>query len=102
MRGSMGSETSLSHQFSSLTEPVHLESLRISRPPIAIRCSVGAGEHDEVSVGIAQPAFPIVRSAVPLRRITMAGQHDLGSHLFRARYGGIEVVNLKPQEHTIS
>lgn len=44
----------------------------------------------------------MVRAAVAIRRIAMAGQDDLDSHRFRTGQCRVEVVDLKPQEHAVS
>src|SRR6185295_16289577 len=70
--------------------------------PGSIRRSVRAGEHDSVAVGIAQPDFPMVWTAVTVRRIAMARKDDLRPQLRDAGNRRVEVADLKPQEHSVS
>ena len=42
------------------------------RSPISVRGAVRAGEHDRVTVRIAQPTFPVVRTTPAIGRIAMA------------------------------
>jgi hypothetical protein len=44
----------------------------------------------------------MVRTTVTVRRIAMAGQKDLRLQVHSSGYGRVEVVDFKPQEHTIS
>src|SRR5437667_12472754 len=77
-------------------------TFEVLRSPISIRRSVRAGEHDRVAVGIAQPDFPMVRTAVTVGRIAMAWHDDLSLQVLSACHGRLEVVEFKPQEHAIS
>jgi hypothetical protein len=55
-----------------------------------------AGKHDGVAFRIMQPAFPVgVLTA-------MARFDHLSLHLFGTRNGGVEIVQFKPKENTIS
>ena len=47
------------------------------RFPISIRRSVRAGNYNHVSVRIAKPNFPMIRTAISVGRIAMARQNDL-------------------------
>ena len=45
--------------------------------PIAVCRSIRAREHHQVTVGIAEPEFPMVRTPVTLGRIAMSRHDDL-------------------------
>ena len=73
------------------------------RFPASIGSTVWAGKNDRVTVQIAQPAFPMVRTAVLTRRwVAMAGQDHLDFHRFSTSHCCIEIVDLKPQEDAVS
>jgi hypothetical protein len=55
-----------------------------------------AGKHDSVAFKITQPAFTVGVFTV------MARFDDLSFHLLGTRNSGVEIVELKPQEHAIS
>ena len=73
-----------------------------SGPPGAIGCAIRARQGYFVSVGIPQPNLPVIWAAVAVRRVPVARQDDFGSHGFRTRHGGLEVIDLEPQERGIS
>jgi len=70
--------------------------------PIPIRRSVRAGEHHRVTIGIAEPDFPMVRAAVAVGRITMAWHDDLGVQVLSACHRRVEVAEFEPQQHAVS
>ena len=71
------------------------------RFPISIRRPVGAGEHDRVAIGIAQPDFPMVRAAFVIGRISMTRQDNLHPQLCRPRNGGVKIISLKPEQDAV-
>jgi hypothetical protein len=70
--------------------------------PTAVGRTVRAGENHLVAVEITQPDLPMVRAAVARRWIAVAGHHHLHSHRLSACHRGVEVVNLEPQQDTVS
>jgi hypothetical protein len=44
----------------------------------------------------------MIRSAVAINRVSMPGHNDFDSHLGQALHYRVEVVHLKPQQHTVS
>jgi hypothetical protein len=44
----------------------------------------------------------MVRTAVPVGRVAMARENDLGVQFGSAENGCVEIANLKPQEHAIA
>ena len=44
----------------------------------------------------------MVGPAVAVKRVAMTGPHDLHAQLGRTLQGGVEVIYLKPEEHTIA
>jgi|SRR4030088_3500760 hypothetical protein len=70
--------------------------LRWIRPTLLSRRAVGTRQDDGVSVGIAQPKLPVVRTAIAGRRIAMARHQHLRVHLLRPGNGGVEVLELEP------
>jgi hypothetical protein len=67
----------------------------------SLRRTIGTREHDRVTIGIAEPDFPVVGTAVAVRGIAVARHEDRGSELRDPRRGRIEVVDLEPQEHAV-
>ncbi len=68
----------------------------------AVRRSIRAGEHDCVTVRIAQPEFPMIGTAVATGRVAMAWHDDLGVQALSARNRRVEVAQLEPEEHAVS
>jgi len=62
----------------------------------------GLAIHDGITIRIAQPAFPMIGAALPIRRIAMPRHNDFDSHFRNSSHCRVEVVNLKPQKHAIS
>src|SRR5262249_28915484 len=71
-------------------------------PTASPRRTIRTGEYDGVAVGIAQPAFPVVRTAVAGRRIAVLRQDDFRLEGGDAGQGSIEIVDLKPQQHAVA
>ena len=61
---------------------------RLSRLPTAVRRPVGTRQHDLVAVGVTQPNLPMVRPAVPVRRVPVPGQEDFHPHRLGPCDGG--------------
>src|SRR5579859_4434133 len=61
-----------------------------------------AGEHDGVAIRVAHPALPLIGATVAIGRIAMAGQHDLDAHFGGTLHDRVEVIHLKPEQHTIA
>ncbi len=72
------------------------------RFPGSIGGSVRTCEHDGVAIRIAQPDFPVVGAAIVIGRIAMAGKNDFCLQLCSASDGGIEIINLEPQKHSVA
>ena len=70
--------------------------------PTSIRRTVRAGQNNRVTVRIAYPAFPMVRAAVTVRRVSVAGHDGFNLHRPGAVHRGIEIVNLEPEQHSVS
>src|SRR6516162_2606576 len=75
---------------SSAATPPRFSFFGALRSPISVRRTVRAGEHDHVTVRITHPALPVVGAAVPVGRIAMARQDDLGFQPGEAGESGIE------------
>ncbi len=63
---------------------------------IAINLRYHPGKHDRVTIGVAQPALPVLRPIVSTAR-----PDDLCPQFDDTGDGGIEVVNFKPQEQPV-
>ena len=70
--------------------------------PVAVGCSVRTGDDDGVTVRVAHPALPVIRAAVAVGRIAVAGHNYLDSHFIGALDDGVEVVDLEPEEDAIA
>ena|SRR5947209_7597758 len=77
------------------------EGVRFGMPGAVCR-SVGTGDDHGIGVRVAHPALPVIWPAIAVRRISMAGDHNLHAHLGRALQGRLKVVNLEPEQHSIS
>jgi tRNA-Thr(GGU) m(6)t(6)A37 methyltransferase TsaA len=75
----------------------------VRRPALLGRFAVGARQHHGVALGIAQPHLTMRRSAgLALGRVAVRLQNDLGPELAGSRHGGVEVIDLEPQQHTVA
>lgn len=64
--------------------------------------AVGAGENDGVTVGIAEPAFPMIGAAVAGGRVAVPRKEDAGAEGGGAGEGGVEVVEFEPEEDAVA
>lgn len=69
---------------------------RLLRPPGAVCGPVRTGEHDRVAVRVAKPDLPVVRSAVAVRRVAMAGKNNLCGEVGCPGDGGVEIAHFEP------
>src|ERR1700677_5134038 len=74
----------------------------MARSPGTLGGSIRAGDHNAVAVRVAHLTLPMVGATVALRRVTMAGQHDLDAHFGSALDCRIEVLHLEPEQYTIA
>jgi hypothetical protein len=70
--------------------------------PGSIGRAVRTSEDDRVAVGIAQPDFPMVGTAVVIGWVAVARQDDLRLQFGGADNSGVEVSNFKPEKHAVS
>src|SRR4051812_13588514 len=71
-------------------------------PRHVTRRTVWTRHNDNISVRILHPTFPVVRAAAPVRRITVARHHDRRVKLLDSRHALVKVVDLEPQQQSIS
>lgn len=71
-------------------------------PPVAVRGSVWACEHDGIAIRVAKPDFPMVWATIPVRRIAMPRQDDLRLQLLGPGNAGIEVAYFEPKEYSVA
>src|SRR6266508_883984 len=64
--------------------------------------AVGAGQDDGVAVGVAEPDLTVGGAAGPVGRVAVGRADDLGSQLVGPGDGGVEVVDLEPQQHPVA
>jgi hypothetical protein len=88
--GATGDDSKPSVETFSKSTAGHM-GLRLPRDP------GGRGEDDCVAVGIAKPELAVVRV-----RIAMNVEHDGRLEAARPRHGGVEVVDLEPEQHAIA
>src|SRR5262245_16229074 len=74
----------------------------LSGPPVTVSRTVRTGQHDLVTVRIAQPNLPVIGTAITIGRVSKAGQNDLHPHRFGPRYRRIEIVDFEPQGQPIA
>ena len=60
------------------------------------------GHDDQVAVGVAHPALPVVRAAVAIGRVAVTRHNHLDGHLVGALDDGVEVVDLEPEQETVA
>ena len=80
-------------------------SERAIRPALLIRrtgLAIGTREYDPVAIGILEPDLSMIGAATAVGRIPMRCQDDLGWQLRGPGHGGIEILDLKPQQHAVA
>src|SRR5580700_844954 len=70
--------------------------------PCSAGRSVGAGNDYHVAVRVPYPELPVIRTAVAIGRVSMAGHDDLDAHFSGALHDRVKVVHLEPQQYTVS
>jgi hypothetical protein len=70
--------------------------------PGSIGRSVRTGDNYDIAVWIPHPAFPMIRPAVTIGRISMPRHHDLDAHLGGTLHDRIKIVNFEPQQDAVS
>jgi hypothetical protein len=71
-------------------------------PPASVGRAVGTGQHDRVAVRVLQPHLPVIRTALPFRRIPVPRQDHVRPQLLRPLHGVLEVIDLEPEEHAVA
>ena len=79
--------------------------LRVGRLEVSVksiaRGPVRAGQDDGVPIQVADPKFPVVRAAVPIRRVAVPGENHLRPEFRRAGDSRVEVVDLEPEQDAV-
>lgn len=69
-------------------------------------CSAGgsewAGDHNDVAIQIPDPALPVIRPTVAIRRVLVARHDYLDTHISSALHDCVEIIDFKPQQHAVS
>src|SRR3954454_22090266 len=66
------------------------------------RLAVGACEHDEIAIRIAEPDLAMSRPARAVRRVAVRRQHDVGVERFSAANRVVEIVDLEPERDAVA
>src|SRR6516164_4181010 len=66
------------------------------------RLAVGTGQHDGIAVVVSKPDLAVSRAAGPLGWVAVGREDDLGLELARALDGGVEVIDLEPQQYAVA
>lgn len=74
----------------------------LTRTPTSISRAVGAGDDYDVAVWISHPAFPVVRSAVSILRVSVSREDDLYFHFLYSLYDRVEVFDFEPEQQAVS
>lgn len=70
--------------------------------PTSFRGPIWAGQNHTVTIGVAKPDLPMVRTTIAIRGIAMPRQNDLGPELGDSGKRLIKIVNLEPQQDSIA
>jgi len=74
-----------------------------ARLPRAVRRAVRTRNHNHVAIQIAQPEFPMIWPCIIIIRwIPVPREHHFRLHLCSALRRLVEVVHLKPEQHSIT
>src|SRR6185312_176631 len=70
--------------------------------PVAGGATIRAGDHDNIAVGVADPALPVVGAAVAVGRVAVPRHNHLDGHLVGALHNSVEVIDLEPEQETVA
>jgi hypothetical protein len=72
------------------------------RTPRSVRRSVGTGNDHDIAIRVSNPTLPVIWPAVTIRWVSMPRHDNLGPHFNGALYDLFKIVDLEPEQHTVS
>lgn len=74
----------------------------LARTPASVSRSIRTGNDYDVAVWVSYPAFPVIRSAFSILRVSVSREDDLDIHFLYSLHDCVEVFDLEPEQQAVS
>lgn len=70
--------------------------------PCSVGRSVWAGNDDDIAIRVLHPAFPVIRPAISIGRVSMPRHYNLDAHFNGALHDCFKIIDLEPEQYPVS
>lgn len=70
--------------------------------PVSVSRSIWTGDDHDIAIRVSHPAFPVIRPAITICRVSMAWHYHLDAHFDGAPKECFKIIDLEPEQHPVS